>query len=131
MPELALEITELLVGQRLERSRIDDALSLGEREVAAELADNRLAGARRRRDDDGPAVVQSFERLCLEVVERERKRARYQVEGRLARSDAPSKLNQLLSEPLGQLLSQPLNPLPNSVGCSARCSASFLSLRSK
>jgi len=50
--EGAGKIGELLVGERLERSRVRYAALGGEGSVDRELGDERLAGSGRRRDDD-------------------------------------------------------------------------------
>ena len=70
--ELPAEVRVLLVGERLQRRGVGDAAPARERGVNRELRDQRLARARRRRDDDGLAVLDGADGVQLEGVQRER-----------------------------------------------------------
>ena len=70
--ERAGEVAELLVGERLERRRVGDALAGLERGLDGELGNERLAGPGGSRDDHGLSGSDGATRLDLEVVERKR-----------------------------------------------------------
>ncbi len=75
-PDLVLavaghEVVELLVGQRLDRRRVERLAPGREREVDRELADDRLAGAGGRGHQDPAPVLDLLAGPDLEVVERE------------------------------------------------------------
>jgi hypothetical protein len=66
------EVGELLVRQRLDRCGVEALASGGEGEVDGELADDRLAGAGGRSDQDAVAVLDRCAGLDLERVQRKR-----------------------------------------------------------
>ena len=66
------EVGVLLVGQRLDRRRVEALAALGQREVHRELADHRLARAGRCADEHAVPAFQRRARPELEVVELER-----------------------------------------------------------
>ena len=66
------EVAELLVGERLQRCRVERPPAVPAGRLDAVLGDHRLAAAGRRGDDDVVSGVERVERLELEVVERER-----------------------------------------------------------
>ena len=65
------EVVELLVGQRLDRRRVEALAARGQREVYGELTHDRLAGAGRGRDEHGAPGLELTAGPDLEVVERE------------------------------------------------------------
>ena len=69
------EVGVLLVGQRLDRRRVEALAALGQREVHRELADHGLARAGRRAHEHAVPVLQRRARPELEVVELERQSA--------------------------------------------------------
>ncbi len=82
------EVVELLVGERLQRRRVDDprmaAAQVAGCEQAAPhrvLGDQRLPTARRRGDEHTAGALQLLDRLALERVERERQRRLEGVDG--------------------------------------------------
>ena len=66
------QIAIFLVGERLDRRRVDDAASPLKRFPDAELGDHGLAGAGWSRDHHGVAGEQRLDGLTLERIERER-----------------------------------------------------------
>ena len=66
------EISELLVGQGLQRRRVEAFAPGSDRSLDRELRDHGLARPGRRRDEDGPPLVQSLDRTQLEPIEWER-----------------------------------------------------------
>ena len=66
------EVGVLLVGQRLDRRRVEALPALGQREVHRELADHGLARPGRRADEHAVPLLQRLARPPLEIVERER-----------------------------------------------------------
>jgi hypothetical protein len=73
---LALQISKLLIRERLERRRVDNALPARERQVAPELADHRLSRTRWCGHHNGATTVQRIKRLQLEIVEIKREDVR-------------------------------------------------------
>ncbi|CAM5778486.1 hypothetical protein CPER28S_00197 [Cellulomonas persica] len=65
------QVGVLLVGQRLDRRRVERLAARDEREVHGELADDRLARPGRRRHEHPAAALERAARLDLEVVELE------------------------------------------------------------
>ncbi len=65
------EVSELLVGERLDRRRVEALAAVGQRQVDGELPYQRLAGASGRRDEDSAAGEERLTRAQLESVERE------------------------------------------------------------
>jgi hypothetical protein len=65
------EVVVLLVGQRLDRRRVEALAALGQGEVDGELADNGLAGPRGRCHQHAEARLQRLAGAHLEVVEAE------------------------------------------------------------
>ena len=70
--ELAAEVGELLVGQRLERRGVGEAPPMGERAVDGELRHQGLARPGGRGDDHRLPVEDGLDRAELEIVQRER-----------------------------------------------------------
>ena len=70
------EVGVLLVGEGLDRRRVERLSPGRHREVDGELADHRLAGAGRGGDEDAVAGLQRLARLDLERVQREAQRRR-------------------------------------------------------
>ena len=67
----AHQVGVLLVGQRLDRCRVEALAALGQREVHRELADDRLARAGRRGDQHPVTRLERLARAHLEGVETE------------------------------------------------------------
>ncbi len=65
------EVGELLVGQRLDRRRVEALAAGGQRDVDSELADQRLAGPCGRGDEHAVTGLDRFTCVHLEWVERE------------------------------------------------------------
>ena len=65
------QVVVLLVGQRLDRRRVERLAARLQRQVDGELTDDRLAGAGRRGDQDTAAALDLPARAHLEVVELE------------------------------------------------------------
>src|SRR2546429_9340910 len=65
------QVGVLLVGQRLDRGRVEALTPLAEREVDGELPDHRLARPGGRGDQYARAVLDRSARAYLEVVELE------------------------------------------------------------
>jgi hypothetical protein len=66
------QVVELLVGQRLDGCRVEALAAVLQRLPDGELADDRLAGARRRRHERRAALGERADAAQLEVVERKR-----------------------------------------------------------
>ncbi len=76
------QVAVLLVGQRLDRRGVEALAAGGERQVDGELADDGLAAAGGRGDQDALAALQRLAGLHLEVVEPEVVQLLEAVEGR-------------------------------------------------
>jgi hypothetical protein len=70
--ELAAEVGELLIAERLQRRRVGEAAAVGERTMDGELGHQGLPRPRRRRDDDGLALIDRPDGAQLEIVQGER-----------------------------------------------------------
>src|SRR6185312_2566105 len=66
------EIVELLVGQCLDRSRVEALGAIAKREMYGELPDYGLARTSRRSDQNAVATFECRARALLEVIERKR-----------------------------------------------------------
>jgi hypothetical protein len=76
------EVCELLVGERLQRRGVRDALALLERALDGELRDERLPCSRRRRDDDRLARAASSWKSSRGKGNRARNRSSESIDSR-------------------------------------------------
>ena len=76
------EITQLLVGQRLQRRCVEDLLVVRQGAVNRVFPHQGFAGARRRAHDNGMALIERVNRFQLEIIQRERKNGGWIEAGR-------------------------------------------------
>eukprot|EP00967_Tisochrysis_lutea_P135640 scaffold240983_cov30-Tisochrysis_lutea.AAC.5 len=85
-PENALQVSKLLVGERLERRSVDSSLSPRECSVEPNLSHGRLARAGGRGENHRAPLMQRVHRVELELVELKREALRKQRERRCSGS---------------------------------------------